>query len=151
MPGLDLWVKVEEGKVVTAPNLLPVNVKSWGADKSALILSGWYPVESVKPDSMDTRTEVWESETFEVKEDHVIWTITKRSKTQEELDAEAAERWRLWRIERNFRLSETDWVITKFLESGQVVPQEWVTYRQALRDLPLIVDFNGIDWPVKPT
>ena len=100
---------------------------------------------------MDTRTEVWESESYEIKDDHVVWTLVKRSKTQEELDAELAERWRLWRIERNFRLAETDWVIVKYVESGQQVPSEWISYRQALRDLPTIVDFNGNDWPVKPT
>jgi hypothetical protein len=151
MAGLDLWVKVEEGKVVQGANPLPPSVQNWGADKDALIRSGWYPVVSVKPESMDYATEVWESESYEIKEDHVVWTLTKRPKTQEELDAEVAEKWRLWRIERNFRLAETDWVIIKFLEAGQAVPEEWTTYRQALRDLPTIVDFNGLDWPVKPT
>ncbi|NBW19414.1 MAG: hypothetical protein EBR82_66715 [Caulobacteraceae bacterium] len=151
MAGLDLWVKVEDGKVVQGANPLPLSVQNWGADKEALIRSGWYPVVSVKPDSMDYVTEVWESESYEINEDHVVWTLTKRSKTQEELDAELAEKWRLWRIERNFRLAETDWVIIKFLEAGQAVPAEWTAYRQALRDLPTIVDFNGLDWPVKPT
>ena len=61
MAGLDLWVKVEDGKVVRGANPLPPDVSAWGADKDALIRSGWFPVVSVKPDSMDTRTEVWES------------------------------------------------------------------------------------------
>ena len=151
MAGLDLWVKVEDGKIVRGATPLPPDVAAWGADKNALINSGWFPVVSVKPDSMDTRTEVWESESYEIKDDHVVWTLVKRSKTQEELDAELAERWRLWRIERNFRLAETDWVIVKYVELGQQVPSEWLSYRQALRDLPTIVDFNGNDWPVKPT
>ena len=151
MAGLDLWVKVEDGKVVRGANTLPSDVAAWGADKNALINSGWFPVVSVKPDSIDYATEVWDSESYEIKDNHVVWTLAKRSKTQEELDAEAAERWRLWRIERNFRLAETDWVIIKHLEAGQAVPEAWTTYRQALRDLPTIVNFNGIDWPVKPT
>jgi hypothetical protein len=150
MAGLDLWVKVEDGKVVQGANPLPPSVQNWGADKEALIRSGWYPVVSVKPDSMDYATEVWESESYEVKEDHVVWTLTKRSKTQEELDAELAEKWRLWRIERNFRLAETDWVVIKHAELGEPTPAEWVAYRQALRDLPSIVDFNGLDWPIRP-
>lgn len=151
MEKLDLWVKVEDGKVVQGAKPLPPSVRNWGADKEALVRSGWYPVVSVKPDSMDYATEVWESEGYEINEDHVVWTLVKRSKTQEELDAEFAEKWRLWRIERNFRLAETDWVIIKSLEAGQAVPAEWTIYRQALRDLPTIVDFNGLDWPVKPT
>ncbi len=151
MAGLDLWVKVEDGRVTSSPAILPTSIQAWGATKEALVESGWYPVVSVKPDSMDYATEVWESESYEINEDHVVWTLIKRSKTQEELDAELAEKWRLWRIERNFRLAETDWVIIKFLEAGQAVPAEWTAYRQALRDLPTIVDFNGLDWPVKPT
>lgn len=150
MAGLDLWVKVEGGKVMTQAGVLPLTVQSLNLDKSGLINLGWYPIVSVKPDTMDSRTEVWSAEDYELKEDHVIWTLTKRSKTQEELDAEAAERWRLWRIERNFRLAETDWVIVKHLELGQAIPQEWASYRQALRDLPTRLDFDGIDWPVKP-
>jgi hypothetical protein len=150
MPALDLWVKVENGSVITQPNSLPTQVQATGADKEALLRSGWYPVVSVKPDSMNYKTEVWESQTYEIKEDHVVWTLVKRSKTQEELDAEAAERWRLWRIERNFRLAETDWVIIKYLEAGQAVPEAWATYRQALRDLPQNAQFDGDDWPVKP-
>jgi len=150
MAGQDLWVKVEDGKVVRGANLLPPDVSAWGADKDALIRSGWYPIVSVKPESFHHDTEVWESESYEIKDDHVVWTLTKRSKTQEELDAEEAERWRLWRIERNFRLAETDWVIIKYLEAGQAVPEAWTTYRQALRDLPVTPTFNGSNWPVRP-
>lgn len=150
MPGLDLWVKVENNKVVSNAATLPPNVQSWGANKEALIKSGWYPVVQVKPDSMDYKTEVWESEKYEIKEDHVVWTLVKRSKTQEELNAEVAEKWRLWRIERNCRLAETDWIVIKYAEAGLPVPQIWVQYRQALRDLPLDQNFDGLSWPVKP-
>lgn len=150
MSGLDLWVKVENNQVVKGAANLPPDIQSWSASKEALIKSGWYPVVSVKPDSMDYKTEVWESENYEIKEDHVIWTLVKRSKTQEELDAEVAEKWRLWRMERNFRLSETDWVVIKYVEAGLPVPQIWVQYRQALRDLPLNQNFDGLSWPVKP-
>jgi hypothetical protein len=150
MTGLELWVKVEDGKVVQGAQTLPTSVQSWGADTAALIASGWYPVVSVKPDFMDYATEVWESETYEIKEDHVIWKLVKRAKTQVELDAEIAEKWRLWRMERNFRLAETDWVVIKYAEKGESIPADWAIYRQALRDLPLNVNFNGLDWPVKP-
>lgn len=150
MPVLDLWVKVENGQVMCGATTLPPDVKSWGADKESLIASGWYPVVSVKPDSMDAATEVWASENYEIKNDHVVWTLVKRAKTQEELDAETAEKWRLWRMERNFRLAETDWVVVKYAESGSPVPAEWAAYRQALRDLPQNANFDGNSWPVKP-
>lgn len=146
----DLWVKVEDGKVVRGVGSLPPDVKAWGADIPALVASGWLPVFSIRPDTMDYATEVWESETIDINEDHVVWTLVKRAKTQEELDAELAEKWRLWRIERNFRLAETDWVVIRHAEINTPVPSEWVVYRQALRDLPQNTNFDGINWPVKP-
>ena len=40
------------------------------------------------------------------------------------------------RIERDLLLTETDWVVTKAMETDSTVSNEWKTYRQALRDLP---------------
>ena len=39
------------------------------------------------------------------------------------------------RKNRNQRLLESDWIVTKSTESGVDVPANWVTYRQALRDI----------------
>jgi hypothetical protein len=53
--------------------------------------------------------------------------------------------------ERNQLLAETDWIVTKSLESGEAVPDEWKQYRQALRDIPTQPDFpDDIEWPTKP-
>lgn len=61
------------------------------------------------------------------------------------------------RRERDQRLAETDWVVIRALEeaaqSGNppVIPEEWVTYRQALRDVPEQPEFpNNAVWPIKP-
>ena len=55
------------------------------------------------------------------------------------------------RDSRDRLLAECDWVVVKSLESGQAVPSEWATYRQALRDIPQQAGFpTSIDWPVKP-
>ena len=66
------------------------------------------------------------------------------------------------RVERDAMLKQTDWVVIRAQESGQPVPAEWVTYRQALRDLPNSFDkvplhpkYQRLDWskitmPVKP-
>lgn len=52
---------------------------------------------------------------------------------------------------RDRLLAECDWMVVKSLESGQAVPSEWATYRQALRDLPQQAGFpTSINWPVKP-
>jgi len=53
--------------------------------------------------------------------------------------------------ERNQLLAETDWIVTKSLESGEAVPDEWKQYRQALRDIPSQPNFpDDIEWPTKP-
>lgn len=55
------------------------------------------------------------------------------------------------RDSRDKLLADCDWVVVKALESGQTVPGEWATYRQALRDLPQQTGFPvTIDWPEKP-
>lgn len=55
------------------------------------------------------------------------------------------------RRERNFRLSQTDWVVTKALETGTPVPTEWQVYRQALRDISDLPGFPwDFSWPEQP-
>lgn len=55
-----------------------------------------------------------------------------------------------WRREE---LANTDWVVTKALEAGEPVPQEWVDYRQALRDLAEFGfdDIDAFEMPVRPS
>lgn len=67
-------------------------------------------------------------------------------------DAEiTAQKWVGIRIQRNKKLQESDWVVTKSLETGGTVSDEWKTYRQALRDVPTQSDPNNITWPTKPS
>tara|TARA_B100001094_G_scaffold319808_1_gene365122 strand:- start:457 stop:810 length:354 start_codon:yes stop_codon:yes gene_type:complete len=90
------------------------------------------------------------------------WHDSRPQPTQAEIDTkfaelQAAEPMRLLRIERNQKLAETDWIITKGLEQGADIT-EWKTYRQALRDLPTTTEpqlhVNGnltnITWPEVP-
>ena len=72
-------------------------------------------------------------------------------------ELKALEPLRLLRLERNQKLAETDWIITKGLEQGADIT-EWKTYRQALRDLPATaepqLDEQGnlinVVWPEAP-
>ena len=56
------------------------------------------------------------------------------------------------RHDRDLKLSETDWVVTKASETGVAESDAWKTYRQALRDLPSNTSdpFNPT-WPTKPS
>ncbi len=65
------------------------------------------------------------------------------------------EAWMAFRAERDRRLAETDWIVTRSYERGEPVPEAWAAYRQALRDLPeRLTDeqvLSGeIPWPEPP-
>ena len=63
------------------------------------------------------------------------------------------------RIERNRRLAETDWSQSPDVPS--TTKDKWLTYRQALRDLPasanptldedVYLDYSSITWPTPPS
>ena len=68
-----------------------------------------------------------------------------------------AEAMRLLRIERDARISKTDWRAS----SDLTLSDAWKTYRQALRDLPASatpklnsyygLDLTSVTWPTEPS
>ena len=58
--------------------------------------------------------------------------------------------WLEVRRERDQLLAESDWVVARAYERGEPVPADWVTYRQALRDITLHNNPFQITWPVRP-
>ena len=56
------------------------------------------------------------------------------------------------RTERNKLMHETDWTQTSDSQLSDSVKATWVTYRQALRDLPTASGFpHTMTWPTKPS
>jgi len=52
------------------------------------------------------------------------------------------------RKRRDNLLSQTDWVVTKSLELGNPIPDDWKDYRQALRDISQQSGFpENVEWP----
>ena len=96
----------------------------------------------------------------------IVKESSETKPTEEEVNAkiselEKNEPHRLLREERNKRLAECDWVVTKYAEYGYNIPKEWRTYRQALRDLPSIsyrpelnefghLKMDSVAWPTPP-
>ena len=95
------------------------------------------------------------------------WDSTDPLPTEDEVNAklaelEAAEPFRVLREERNRRLAQCDWIVTKNAEYGQNISKEWRAYRQALRDLPSItyhtpeideygyLKMDSVAWPTPP-
>jgi hypothetical protein len=55
------------------------------------------------------------------------------------------------RKERNRRLAETDWVVLPDVQMDEVTKNQWLSYRQALRDLPnTISNIDNVVWPQSP-
>ena len=94
------------------------------------------------------------------------WDSTDTLPTEDEVNAkiaelQTAEPFRLLRIERNKRLAECDWIVSKNVEYGQNISIPWRNYRQALRDLPNItykpeldefgyLKMDSVAWPTPP-
>jgi hypothetical protein len=54
------------------------------------------------------------------------------------------------KYKRNTLLSGSDWIVTKAMDRGTPVPEDWRVYRQALRDITLQPDIFNIIWPTAP-
>jgi hypothetical protein len=97
----------------------------------------------------DLRTQRIETATFPTLIDGV-WTVAKTvvNKTQEQIDADTANKAIEVRRKRNDLLSGSDW--TQVLDSP-VDRTAWATYRDELRQVPEQTDFPwNITWPNKP-
>lgn len=77
------------------------------------------------------------------------WVINEMD--QEEREYITRTEWNNIREERNRQLASYDWMVIKAAELGESLPQDFLTYRQKLRDITLQADCFNITWPVYPT
>ena len=90
------------------------------------------------------------------------WLDSGQQPTEQEVKAklielDAAEPMRLLRIERDRKIAKTDWRVLP----DQTPSDDWINYRQALRDLPASaspkldsnynLDFSSFTWPTEPS
>ena len=83
---------------------------------------------------------------------------TEKEIQEKTLELESAEPMRLLRLERNRRLTETDWVVIRAYSQKQDVAEDWINYMQALRDLPATAEpqlddagnLTNVSWPEVP-
>ncbi len=79
--------------------------------------------------------------------DEVQTEPTASQISDEVVRLQAAEPLRLLREERNFKLSQTDWMAN----SDVTMSDAWTTYRQALRDITdSATSLDDVTWPEKP-
>ena len=79
----------------------------------------------------------------------IDWT---QMKTAEQLETERLEQAsETARNQRDRLLTDSDWVTIRATDTGDPVPTEWQTYRQALRDIPEQTGFpDNVEWPQEP-
>ena len=92
----------------------------------------------------------------------LTWLSSEQQPTKTEIadkiaELDAAEPMRLLRIERNKKIALTDWRVLP----DQTPSDDWINYRQALRDLPASaspkldsnynLDFSSFTWPTEPS
>ena len=78
---------------------------------------------------------------------NVISLVQDPAKVQAKTDAQ----WTALRSQRNSLLTQSDWRVLPFAPLTPETQQAWVTYRQALRDLPGVTsDPTSPVWPEIP-
>ena len=92
----------------------------------------------------------------------LTWLDSEQQPTKTEIvdkiaELDAAEPMRLLRIERDKKIALTDWRVLP----DQSPSDDWINYRQALRDLPASaspkldseyeLDLTSITWPTEPS
>ena len=81
----------------------------------------------------------------------VIWDGTQIVEDPVQKQKYLDDAWMFVRIERNNRLQKCDWTHCTDAQLSDEKRAEWVTYRQALRDLPTTVtDPTNVTWPTPP-
>jgi hypothetical protein len=80
-----------------------------------------------------------------------VYTVHVVDKDNADIDAETESKAVQVRVDRDRLLSNSDWRVVKAMETGIVLSTEWVTYRQALRDVTQQLGFPWtIEWPTQP-
>jgi hypothetical protein len=68
----------------------------------------------------------------------------------EEIAVRTQQEWGVVRSERNGKLAMCDWTQFSDVPMSDVKTAEWLSYRQALRDITTQSDPFNINWPVSP-
>jgi hypothetical protein len=80
-----------------------------------------------------------------------VQSFRKEKMTNEKIEIMTNDQWTVIKSQRNQYLQECDW--TQLSDSPLTIEkkQDWLLYRQSLREVTLQADPFNITWPVKPT
>jgi len=132
-----------ERPMVNGPALPSDKISIDAVDRrpSPTLVIGTLPDSEEVPNSFE---EITEEDHAELLKSYNDW---RDAYEQRQLELSAAQE----RDQRDLRLADTDWMDVYHTEKDTAIPDEWKTYRQALRDVPQQAGFpNDIEWPEKP-
>jgi hypothetical protein len=118
------------------------------------VTNGWSlaPVEFLPQPSFDPSSQVCVQDLAPILVNN-IWTVgwtVRAMGAQEQADA-TMQKTKSVRADRDQLLANTDWRILKSYENGGLEQSVWVSYRQALRDVPAQAGFPwNVTWPTEP-
>lgn len=147
-----MFVKLEKGQIKYYPYTLEMfkqehRSTSFPSSMSDELLAGYNVfrvLESEKPEFNSLTQECVPNAAPHLENGQ--WVIG--FKVENKPESEAASN---VRAQRNHLLSISDWVVISATENSEPIPQDWVLYRKALRDLPASTGFPyDVAFPLSP-
>ena len=83
-------------------------------------------------------------------EGNTVYTIAVETLTPEEIEANTESQWAKIRSQRDTLLQACDWTQLPDVPLDSKTKEQWVNYRQALRDVTSQADPYNIEWPIAP-
>ena len=83
-------------------------------------------------------------------EENTVYTIAVEPLTASEIEANTESQWAKIRSQRDTLLQACDWTQLPDVPLDSKTKEQWVNYRQALRDVTSQADPYNIEWPVAP-
>lgn len=154
------WALIENNEITGKYDTLPKNWRNVSGldlakdDLPFLKSLGWYPVTKSN-ETFDSSTHYISGYDYQLREADALEIPIIVEKPPMDLVVLKNQFMEALRQERNLKLNETDW--TQLVDVQNLFDEQtknnWINYRQALRDLPQtyanngVVDMNEVIWP----
>lgn len=146
------YALVENGQVIEKNRELPRNWKNisnfYLMDVNEIKMYGWYPYTFVEATPFENS--VIDGSYLVVEDDAVVEYQTRRQKTQDELDNEIKAAWDDIRTRRTILLLDSDWTQLSDSPLSVELKEQWMIYRQELRDITNQSNPFDVVWPIEP-
>jgi len=142
---------VQNGTIIEGPRALPT---AWGNISGLNLLGteelkalGWLPHRLIE---FTGQHKVITNTVFTIGADEVVESYESRDMTQDEIASEVSAWWASVRRARDQKLKDSDYTQLGDAPLTDAEKLNWVTYRQALRDITNQSSPNNIQWPQEP-